>query len=129
MQYQQLQYREKAMSKLKVAVIWSGQVARTSHINHYKSLPDVEVSAVCDVNPDAAKMAADEFQIPSWYTDAGTMLEEVRPDAVSICVPNKVHCDMTCLCLEHGCHVLCEKPPAITEEEPEKMRDLSLIHI
>lgn len=30
---------------------------------------------------------------------------------------------MTCLCLEHGCHVLCEKPPAITEEEAEKMRD------
>ena len=55
------------MSKLRVAVIGSGQVARTSHINHYKSLPDVEVSAVCDVNRDAAKMAADEFQIPSWY--------------------------------------------------------------
>ena len=45
------------MSKLRVAVIGSGQVARTSHINHYKSLPDVEVSAVCDVNQEAAKMA------------------------------------------------------------------------
>ena len=95
------------MSILRVAVIGAGQVARTSHINHYKSLPDVEVSAVCDVNRDAAKMAADEFQIPSWYADAGTMLEEIRPDAVSICVPNKFHCDTTCLCLEHGCHVLC----------------------
>ena len=47
------------MSKLRVAVIGSGQVARTSHINHYKSLPDVEVSAVCDVNQEAAKMAAE----------------------------------------------------------------------
>ncbi len=51
------------MSKLKVAVIGSGQVARTSHINHYKSLPDVEICAVCDVNQNAAKMAADEFHI------------------------------------------------------------------
>ena len=108
------------MSKLRVAVIGSGQVARTSHINHYKSLPDVEVSAVCDVNQDAAKMAANEFLIPSWYTDAGTMLEEVRPDAVSICVPNKFHCEMTCLCLEHGCHVLCEKPFGVDAPECQK---------
>ena len=94
------------MSILRVAVIGAGQVARTSHINHYKSLPDVEICAVCDVNQNAAKMAADEFHIPSWYTDAETMLKEIRPDAVSICVPNKFHCDMTCLCLEYGCHVL-----------------------
>ena len=111
------------MSILRVAVIGAGQVARTSHINHYKSLPDVEICAVCDVNQNAAKMAADEFHIPSWYTDAETMLKEIRPDAVSICVPNKFHCDMTCLCLEYGCHVLCEKPPAVTLKEAERMRD------
>lgn len=111
------------MDKLKVAVIGAGQVARTSHINHYQSFAGVEVAAVCDANPETAKAAAETFGIPKWYQSPLEMLEAVRPDAVSICVPNQFHCEMTCLCLEHGCHVLCEKPPAITVEEAKIMRD------
>ena len=111
------------MEKLKVAVIGAGQAARTSHINHYQSLDGVEVAAVCDRNQEAARRTAEEFSIPAWFDEPSRMLDKIRPDAVSVCVPNKFHCDMTCLCLEHGCHVLCEKPPAITLEEAVRMRD------
>lgn len=111
------------MKELRVAIIGAGQVARTSHINHYQSIDGVEVAAVCDVNGEAASLTAKEFGIAGWYDDVHAMLQEVRPDAVSICVPNKYHCEMTCLALEHGCHVLCEKPPAVTVEEAELMRD------
>lgn len=111
------------MSKLRVAVIGAGQVARTSHINHYQSMEEVEVEAVCDVNESAARSAAEEFGIARWYTDVDRMLEETGPDAVSVCVPNKFHCETVCAALEHNCHVLCEKPPAITIEEAERMRD------
>lgn len=108
---------------LRAAIIGAGQVARTSHINHYQSIGGVEVAAVCDVNAEAARQTAEAFGIPHWYSDAETMLREIRPEAVSICVPNKFHCEMTCIALEHGCHVLCEKPPAITVKEAELMRD------
>lgn len=49
------------------------------------------------------------------------MLEDLQPDAVIICVPNKFHCQITLDALEAGCHVFCEKPPAITVEEAEQM--------
>lgn len=111
------------MSKLRVAVIGAGQVARTSHINHYQDIDGVEVAAVCDINAKTAEDAANALGIPRWYNDVHLMLREVEPDAVSICVPNKFHCEMTCIALEHGCHVLCEKPPAITVKEAEQMRD------
>ena len=111
------------MNRLKVAVIGAGQVAQTSHINHYQSFGTVEVAAVCDVNQEAAQKAAKKFGISKWYSDPLEMLKEVQPDAVSICVPNKFHCELACLCLEQGCHVLCEKPPALTAQEAELMRD------
>lgn len=108
---------------LKIAVIGSGQIARVSHISHYQSIEGVEVAAVCDVNIQAAKSTAKMFGIPQYYTDHIKILEEVKPDAVSICVPNRFHCRITCDALSRGCHVLCEKPPAITIEEADKMQE------
>jgi len=110
---------------LRVAIIGAGQVARASHINHYQNIAGVEVVAVSDVNETAARETATIFGIACWYCDAETMLRKVQPEAVSICVPNKFHCEITCLALAYGCHVLCEKPPAITVDETKQMRDMA----
>lgn len=109
------------MKKLKIAVIGAGQVARTAHINHYQSLPQAEVIAVCDTNMEAARQTAEAFGIPRCFDRHEELLEAVGPDAVSVCVPNKYHCEVTCAALEHGCHVLCEKPPAIHWREAQRM--------
>lgn len=116
------------MHTLKIAIIGSGQIARISHIGNYRSMDGVEVAAVCDVNLQAAKALAEEFGIPAYYDDHITMLEEIRPDAVSVCVPNRFHCQITCDALDRGCHVLCEKPPSITLEEAVRMRDTAKAH-
>ena len=42
-------------------------------------------------------------------------------DIVSICTPDNLHCDMTCFALEHGKHVLCEKPLTHRMDELEKI--------
>src|SRR5690625_2816156 len=51
------------------------------------------------------------------------MLEKVEIDAVSVCVPNKFHAEAAIAALKAGCHVLCEKPPAMNTEEAELMME------
>ncbi len=102
------------MDKLKMAIIGSGQIARVTHIPNYQSMENVELVGICDTNPDAAKAVAEQFGITRYFGNHLEMLSELRPDAVTICVPNKFHCQITLDALEAGCHVLCEKPPAIT---------------
>jgi predicted dehydrogenase len=48
------------------------------------------------------------------------MLEAVKPDVVSVCSPNRFHFEHVMAALEAGCHVMCEKPPAMT---PQGRRD------
>ena len=44
------------------------------------------------------------------YTDPTALLDEVRPDLVSVCSPMQHHYAHVRACLQAGCHVLCEKP-------------------
>jgi 1,5-anhydro-D-fructose reductase (1,5-anhydro-D-mannitol-forming) len=45
--------------------------------------------------------------------------------AVFICVPNKYNAEYTCKFLNAGKHVFCEKPPALTCNELQKVLDVS----
>ncbi|BAB05884.1 Gfo/Idh/MocA family oxidoreductase [Halalkalibacterium halodurans] len=108
--------------KLRVGIIGAGGIARTVHIPSYLSLKDqVELVAITDVQPKHAQAAAEQFSIPYVYNDASRMMQEVELDAVSICTPNAFHRELTIEALHAGCHVLCEKPPAITVEDAKQM--------
>lgn len=111
------------MKKLKMAVIGAGQIAKVTHLPNLREMECAEVKGICDVNPEAARALAEEFGISHFYQDHKKMLLEVKPDAVIICVPNKFHSRITLDALECGCHVLCEKPPAITAKEARQMEE------
>lgn len=113
------------MERLKVALIGAGQIARTSHIPNYREMEDVEIVGICDANREAAGDLARQFAIPAYYDSHKEMLLECKPDAVSICVPNKYHCGITLDALDAGCHVMCEKPPAITAGEAYEMMEMA----
>lgn len=109
------------MKVIRAAIIGAGNIARTAHIPCYKAENDVEIVGISDINYESAKKTAEEFKIPAVYSDAGEMLRSLKPDVVSICVPNKFHYPFTMTALEEGCNVFCEKPPALTLEEAEAM--------
>lgn len=113
------------MKEFTVAIIGAGQIARNRHIPNYNALPGVRVVGVCDVNADAARQTAEEFGVEYWDTDAASLLARCHPDAVSVCVPNRFHCEFTELALQAGCHVLCEKPPAMSVEQARQMQQLA----
>ena len=112
------------MDKLKTAVISCGMIANNAHIPAYKYYSDnCELTAVCDLNPEAARQTAERFDIPAWYTNTEEMLSKERPDLVSVCVPNGFHKEMTMLALSYGAHVMCEKPVAIKYDDAKEMYD------
>ncbi|PWU69458.1 Gfo/Idh/MocA family protein [Gracilibacillus dipsosauri] len=112
------------MGKLRVGLIGAGGIATSVHLPAYHSVSDqVEVVAIADVAYERAKQVAEEKGIPHAFDQYEKMLKEVELDAVSVCVPNKFHKDATIAALQAGCHVLCEKPPAMNQQEAKEMED------
>ncbi|MBC8065918.1 MAG: Gfo/Idh/MocA family oxidoreductase [Chlorobia bacterium] len=108
--------------KLRIGIIGSGGIAQGCHMRGYATMPDLcEMVAVCDVNPETAKTAADKYEVAKTYTDYRTMLAEEKLDAVSVATPNAYHLQPTIDALKAGVHVLCEKPLAMNADEARKM--------
>ncbi|WP_223591738.1 Gfo/Idh/MocA family protein [Neobacillus bataviensis] len=107
---------------LSVGIIGAGGIARDAHLPNYLKYGDkVEIVAVCDVVKQKAEQLATDFNIPHVFSNYEEMFQEIELDAVSICTPNKFHYSSTIGALKAGCHVLCEKPPAMTAKEAEEM--------
>lgn len=112
------------MAKLGVGIIGSGGIARGAHMPGYKSCgDDVKIVAVADTNPDVARLAAEQFEVPHIFTDYRDLLKMDEIDAVSICTPNYLHVQPTIDALEAGKHVLVEKPMAMNGTEGQLMVD------
>ncbi|MYL32284.1 gfo/Idh/MocA family oxidoreductase [Pontibacillus yanchengensis] len=108
--------------QLRIGIIGAGGIARNAHIPNYQNYKDdIQVVAVANHNKEKAVQCAETFSIPNAYEDYQSMLEEMNLDAVSICTPNKFHAEQAIASLQAGCHVLCEKPPAISKKEAEAM--------
>ena len=111
------------MSKVKVALIGAGNIAN-AHLDAYKKVPDAEIYAICDINPERLAETADKYGITRRYTDVDTMLKELPElDAADVCVWNCNHAECSIKALNAGLNVLCEKPMAYNAEEAIRMKE------
>lgn len=108
------------MNPVQIGIIGAGAFGE-SHIVAYKSLPHVNLAAVCDANPARAREMADRFHIPRSYTDYNQLLDETPLDAVSICTPEEAHLAPAVAALRAGKHVLIEKPIATRLDDARQM--------
>jgi predicted dehydrogenase len=101
---------------IRAAIVGTGYVARV-HAFALREL-GVSVGAVC--GRSTTRAFADEVGATP-YDDLGRLLETERPDVLHVCTPNAAHSEQTLLALEHGCHVVCEKPLAVSSTEAVEM--------
>ena len=108
--------------KLRAGVIACGSIAQAMHLPGYAKCPGVELVAACDTVrkrlTEAKKIKGDLRT----YADHRKMLKAEELDIVSVCSPNKFHAAHAIAALEHGAHVLLEKPAALSMKEIAKMK-------
>ena len=108
---------------IKAAVIGQGGIGQR-HAGLYQTDPLAELVAVCDWNPARAEEGGKKLGVPS-YTDVEEMFSNVKPDVVSVATGGHEYASEHYLpviqALEHGCHVLCEKPVSNEIEPAWKM--------
>ncbi len=111
--------------KLRVAVIGAGNMGR-NHLRNYFLLPEAELVALADININTETLAREYKAIH--YTDYKKMIDEIRPDAVSVVVPTQFHAEVASYVMEHGIHCLLEKPITSTVQEADVLIALAKKH-
>ena len=113
---------------MKYALIGCGRIA----VNHMKAAlnNNLDIVAVCDI--DKEKMEAileknnlQENKSIKKYIDYKKMIDEEKPELVSIATESGIHAEIALHCIEHGVNVIIEKPMAMSIEDADKIVDLS----
>lgn len=111
------------MKNLRVAVIGIGFWGK-NHVRVFNEMPETDIVAVCDTNPERARAVAEEYGIHS-YTDSPRMFKREKIDAVTICVWSTNLAEEAMKALKAGKHVLVEKPMASSSREARKIVELA----
>ncbi|PXX25590.1 Gfo/Idh/MocA family protein [Arenibacter sp. ARW7G5Y1] len=106
--------------KVKWGIIGLGNIAR-NFVKDLALVNDAQIYAAASRNLDKAKGFAEEYKIPNAYGSYKELLECKEVDVVYIATPHTSHCELSIMAMEHGKHVLCEKPMGINRAEVEKM--------
>ena len=105
---------------LRVALIGVGEIARRGHLPGFVQAGAKIVALCSQRNPRLPDLAA-EYGVERCYYDWQQMLQDGGFDAVSICTPPALHCEMAVESARRSYHILVEKPMALTLEQCDQM--------
>ena len=97
-----------------------------SHVGSISTMPDVELSAVCDINPEALERFkaswSERWPETRLYADYGEMLEREALDILTVATSDHLHTKIVIDGAESGVKgIFCEKPIATTLEDADAM--------
>ena len=97
-----------------------------AHISAYLKIPNVEIAALCDVDPTVLESGCKMIEAagkkrPPTFTDIRKVLDDKSIDAVSIATPNFHHTLQTIWAVQAGKDVLVEKPVSYNMFEAQQI--------
>ena len=105
--------------KVKFAVIGCGHIGKR-HAEMITRNEESELVALCDTR-SKDNLNIDHFKVP-FYSSIEEMLTTSNDiDVVNICTPNGLHADQSLLALQHGKHIVCEKPLGLSKAKCESI--------
>lgn len=99
------------MTELTVGLVGAGGIAQ-SYVRVFEEISGARITAVADVRPRVANALAEAVRGTA-YPSHRALLEDSDVDAILVCTPPSTHPEIVLQGIEHGRHVLCEKPLAI----------------
>lgn len=108
------------MNPVGVGLIGSQFIAEL-HAEAFKRVSDARIVAVASPTPAHASTFAQRHGIPQWFTDYRELLKLPEIQVVSLCLPNRLHCQATVDAARAGKHVICEKPLCMNLQEADTM--------
>lgn len=105
-------------NKVRCGVIGLGLMGASGHLYNLTHIPDAEVVAICDSNPEHLQSATQYVDTNcKLYLDADQLIEDPDVEAVVISTPNHLHRPQAEKAFACGKHVFTEKPMAPTVED------------
>ncbi|WP_299135193.1 Gfo/Idh/MocA family protein [uncultured Vibrio sp.] len=85
----------------------------------------MQLAAVYSRNLESAAQFAQEFGVETTYDSLDALANDSVVEAVYIASPNSLHCEQSIFMMEHGKHVICEKPVASNIDEATRMFEVA----
>ncbi len=106
------------MKKIRIAIVGLGKIARDQHVPTIAANPDFELVAIASPHHRLEG-------VPSYASIEELLQKAPAVDAIAQCTTPQVRYEISRYALEHGCHVLLEKPPGATLSEVTALTGLA----
>lgn len=112
---------------MKLALIGCGRISFKHIEAAVSNVESIKLVACCDPIKERAELRASEYiksvpgAIVATYVDYHKMLETEKPDICAIATESGYHPKIAIDCLTAGCHVICEKPMALSTKDADAM--------
>jgi len=100
-----------------IGLVGCGAIS-TQHVEAIAAVDGVRLGAVMSASAERARTVGTRAGVP-WTTSLDDLLDRPDVDAVAILTPSGLHAAQAIAALEHGKHVLVEKPLALTVADAE----------
>ncbi len=119
--------------KVRVAMIGAGGMANSVHYPSLAAFDDVEIAAICELDPERLQTTADRYDVKGRYLaqrfdDYRAMVREVDPDAVYVIGQPNIMYPIWHWLLESGRNLYIEKPMGLSAHQARSLAHLAERH-
>ncbi|MDO8684684.1 MAG: Gfo/Idh/MocA family oxidoreductase [Armatimonadota bacterium] len=110
---------------LRIGAVGCGMLSSSMHIPAIMRIPELDLVALCDINPERLQAIASKHGATRTFTDMEEMLDNCELDGVSIVGPPSLHVSGAKLCLQRQIPFMTEKPLTTTLDEARELAELA----
>jgi predicted dehydrogenase len=113
------------MNRARIGVIGVGWWGTVGHLEPLAGDPKTELVAVWSRTERKAQERAERYGVPHYYTDYRALIDDCELDGVIVASTPNMHYQQARYALEHGLHVLMEKPFVLQAAHANELQRLA----